>query len=204
MARSRPQRTIQGASGPAVPLWSGERSHVDGLGALLALGDVELDSFALVQRATVLDGAGVHEHVVAGLGFDEAVALVGVEPLDGANGHPACPPSVSSEVSTHRRQAAPAAWDKLASAAAKLTCAASKGNTPPAGPRCRASRENGLHHLRDTTFAEDASQVRTGTGPNVMACLRNLAIGVLNGAGPVDLAAALRHHARDPPDPSSP
>jgi hypothetical protein len=85
-----------------------------------------------------------------------------------------------------------------------MTCAASKGNTTPAGPRCRASRENGLHHLRDTTFAEDASQVRTGTGPNVMACLRNLVIGVLNGAGPVDLAAALRHHARDPPDPSSP
>src|SRR4029450_8394649 len=100
MARSRPQRTIQGASGPAVPLWSGERSHVDGLEALLALGDVELDSFALVQRATVLDGAGVHEHVVAGVGLDEAVALVGVEPLDGANGHPACPPPVSSEVST--------------------------------------------------------------------------------------------------------
>jgi predicted transposase YbfD/YdcC len=58
--------------------------------------------------------------------------------------------------------------------------------------------ENGLHHVRDTTFAEDASQVRTGTGPNVMACLRNLAIGVLSRAGPVNLAAALRHHARDP------
>jgi hypothetical protein len=32
----------------------------------------------------------------------------------------------------------------------------------------------------------------------VMACLRNLAIGVLSRAGPVNLAAALRHHARDP------
>jgi hypothetical protein len=31
-----------------------------------------------------------------------------------------------------------------------------------------------LHHLRDTTFAEDASQVHTGTGPQAMACLRNL------------------------------
>jgi predicted transposase YbfD/YdcC len=29
--------------------------------------------------------------------------------------------------------------------------------------------QNGLHHLRDTTFAEDASQVRTGTGPHTMA-----------------------------------
>ena len=58
-----------------------------------------------------------------------------------------------------------------------------------------------LHHLRDTTFAEDASQVRTGSGPHVMACLRNLVIGVLSRAGPVNLAAALRHHARDPARP---
>ena len=48
------------------------------------------------------------------------------------------------------------------------------------------------------TFAEDASQVRSGSGPQVMACLRNLAIGALSRAGPVNLAAALRHHARDP------
>ena len=31
-----------------------------------------------------------------------------------------------------------------------------------------------------------------------MACLRNLVIGVLSRAGPVNLAAALRHHARNP------
>jgi hypothetical protein len=31
-----------------------------------------------------------------------------------------------------------------------------------------------------------------------MACLRNLVIGALSRAGPVNLAAALRHHARDP------
>jgi hypothetical protein len=30
-----------------------------------------------------------------------------------------------------------------------------------------------------------------------MACLRNLVIGVLSRAGPVNLAAALRHHSRD-------
>src|SRR4029453_9172589 len=34
--------------------------------------------------------------------------------------------------------------------------------------------------------------------PQVMACLRNLAIGVLCRAGPVNLAAALRFHSRDP------
>jgi hypothetical protein len=58
-----------------------------------------------------------------------------------------------------------------------------------------------LHHVRDTTYAEDASQLRTGTAPQVMATLRNLAIGVLGRAGPVNLAAALRHHARDPARP---
>ena len=61
--------------------------------------------------------------------------------------------------------------------------------------------ENGLHWVRDVIFAEDGSQVRTGTGPHVMACLRNLAIGALSRAGPVNLAAALRHHARDPARP---
>jgi predicted transposase YbfD/YdcC len=61
--------------------------------------------------------------------------------------------------------------------------------------------ENGLHYVRDTTFAEDHSQVRTGSGPSVMAILRNLAIGVLSRSGPVNLAAALRHHARDPARP---
>jgi len=30
-----------------------------------------------------------------------------------------------------------------------------------------------LHHIRDTTFAEDASQVRTGNAPRAMASLRN-------------------------------
>jgi predicted transposase YbfD/YdcC len=61
--------------------------------------------------------------------------------------------------------------------------------------------ENGLHWVRDVTFAEDASQVRTGTAPQVMAALRNLVIGVLSRAGAVNLAAALRHHARDPARP---
>jgi hypothetical protein len=61
--------------------------------------------------------------------------------------------------------------------------------------------ENGLHYVRDVTFAEDASRLRTGNGPQIMACLRNLAIGALSRAGPVNLAAALRHHARDPARP---
>ena len=37
-----------------------------------------------------------------------------------------------------------------------------------------------------------------------MACLRNPVIGVLARPGRVNLAAALRHHARDLPDPLLP
>ncbi|TWG07302.1 hypothetical protein FHX80_115807 [Streptomyces brevispora] len=40
-----------------------------------------------------------------------------------------------------------------------------------------------LHHVRDTTFAEDASQLRTGNAPRAMATWRNLAIGALLTAG---------------------
>jgi predicted transposase YbfD/YdcC len=54
-----------------------------------------------------------------------------------------------------------------------------------------------LHHIRDTTFAEDASQVRTGTAPRTMASLRNLAIGLLRLHGDRNVAAALRRNARD-------
>jgi predicted transposase YbfD/YdcC len=57
--------------------------------------------------------------------------------------------------------------------------------------------ENGLHWVRDVTYAEDMSQVRTGAGPQVMATLRNLAISLHRLAGATNIAAALRHHARD-------
>jgi predicted transposase YbfD/YdcC len=54
-----------------------------------------------------------------------------------------------------------------------------------------------LHHLRDVTFAEDASQLRTGTAPRAMASLRNLAIAILRAHGDRNIAAALRRNARD-------
>lgn len=58
--------------------------------------------------------------------------------------------------------------------------------------------ENPLHWARDVTFGEDASTARTGTGPHVMAALRNLVISILRLAGHASIAAALRHTARDP------
>jgi predicted transposase YbfD/YdcC len=59
------------------------------------------------------------------------------------------------------------------------------------------SIENKTHWVRDVTYDEDRSQIRTGGGPHVMAALRNAAIGALRLAGATNIAAANRHHARD-------
>jgi hypothetical protein len=58
--------------------------------------------------------------------------------------------------------------------------------------------ENRLHWVRDTTFDEDRSQVRSGHGPQVMASLRNLAISLLRLAGHHNIARGLRWAGRDP------
>jgi predicted transposase YbfD/YdcC len=61
--------------------------------------------------------------------------------------------------------------------------------------------EDRLHWVRDMDFDEDRSQIRTGSGPRVMASLRNLALTILRLAGAISIAAALRHHARRPDRP---
>ncbi|WP_295702378.1 ISAs1 family transposase [Lapillicoccus sp.] len=58
--------------------------------------------------------------------------------------------------------------------------------------------ENRLHWVRDVTYDEDRSQVRTGNSPQVMATLRNTAISLLRQAGWTNIATALRHHASHP------
>jgi predicted transposase YbfD/YdcC len=55
-----------------------------------------------------------------------------------------------------------------------------------------------LHHVRDVTFGQDASRVRTGTAPRAMATLRNLAIGLMRQAGWTNIAAAADHHRSRP------
>lgn len=58
--------------------------------------------------------------------------------------------------------------------------------------------ENRLHWVCDVVFDEDRSSVRTGHAPRVMAILRSTAISVLRLAGETSIAAATRHHARNP------
>lgn len=55
--------------------------------------------------------------------------------------------------------------------------------------------ENCNHHVRDTTFQEDLSQIRTGNGPHMMATLRNLAISILRLTGVKNIAKACRDYA---------
>jgi len=58
--------------------------------------------------------------------------------------------------------------------------------------------ENKSHWGRDVTFDADRSQVRCGNIPQVMAALRNTAIGLLRWAGHTNIAAACRQLAAQP------
>lgn len=58
--------------------------------------------------------------------------------------------------------------------------------------------ENRLFHVRDRTFGEDASRVRTGHAPRNLAMLRNLVVSLLNLNACPNHAAALRRHAACP------
>ncbi len=55
--------------------------------------------------------------------------------------------------------------------------------------------ENRSHYVRDVSLGEDASRVRKASGPEVMAALRNLAIGFLRSTGASNIAESLRRNA---------
>jgi predicted transposase YbfD/YdcC len=60
------------------------------------------------------------------------------------------------------------------------------------------SIENGLHYVRDVSFGEDRSRLRTGSAPQIMAALRNLAITLIHRSGFSQIAASRRHFASHP------
>ena len=62
------------------------------------------------------------------------------------------------------------------------------------------SIENNLFGIRDATFGEDACRVRTGHGPQNLAAIRNLTVGLLNLIGCANKAAAVAaRRLREPP-----
>jgi predicted transposase YbfD/YdcC len=60
------------------------------------------------------------------------------------------------------------------------------------------SIENRLHYVRDVTFDEDRSQIRTKNAPRIMASLRNFAISVFRWFGRTNIAKTLRDMAARP------
>lgn len=60
------------------------------------------------------------------------------------------------------------------------------------------SIENKIHWVRDVTYREDDSRVRTASRPRIMATLRNLAIGLIRQAGHTKIAATIRKIKSDP------
>jgi hypothetical protein len=139
-----------------------------------------------------------------------AIPAAATEPDPGAPGPTRRPPSSWSPTSRlasfwWSRPTTRPCWT---AASACLAARARAGSHPR--PRPRPSRTPGpapprladlirgywgietLHHLRDVTLAEDASQVRTGAGPSIMATLRTWLSGCC--ASPQDEHAA--HEAR--------
>jgi predicted transposase YbfD/YdcC len=58
--------------------------------------------------------------------------------------------------------------------------------------------ENGLHGVRDGTLREDASRIRKGSGPQVMAVVRNIVVFLFKRLGHKSAAAATRHYVCHP------
>ncbi|MGW5667447.1 ISAs1 family transposase [Micromonospora sp. NPDC003776] len=83
---------------------------------------------------------------------------------------------------------------------AYLTVSLPAGQAPPRDLQTWIRRhwhiENRLHHVRDVTFREDLHQARTGTGPAVIATLRNTAIGWHRITGATNIARATRQANR--------
>jgi hypothetical protein len=58
--------------------------------------------------------------------------------------------------------------------------------------------ENRVHYVRDVVFGEDASRIRTGAAPQIMAGVRNAAISLLRALKIDNIAEALREFAWNP------
>lgn len=96
--------------------------------------------------------------------------------------------------------------DRLRSAVAALgitSRAPERGGTPEALALAVRGHWDieALHHVRDVTMKEDASRLRSGTSPQVMAAVRNTVIAALRLAGFTGTAAGRRWAARNPARP---
>jgi hypothetical protein len=94
-----------------------------------------------------------------------------------------------------------------AAAAAIASATATSGQANPMPRQGEAAEQDAqarLHWIRDVTYDADRSQVRTGTGPRVMASLRKSGHRHLAADRPHHVAVALRYHTRQPGRPLQP
>jgi predicted transposase YbfD/YdcC len=101
------------------------------------------------------------------------------------------------QVKRHRRPLGSAQWSSQTVYAITSLAAHQASPADLAGWMRGHWQIEALHHIRDVTYGEDASQTRTRNGPRVMATLRNAATGILKITGSASIAATCRHHARD-------
>lgn len=103
------------------------------------------------------------------------------------------------QIVRRRRPLASTTWStETCYAVTSLTATDATGDQLAAIVRGHWAIEDRLHWVRDLDFDEDRCQIRTASGPRVMAAMRNLAITILRLAGFTNIAAALRYHARRP------
>ncbi len=60
------------------------------------------------------------------------------------------------------------------------------------GIRSHWAIENSLHYVKDVTFGEDASLIRTGNAPTNFSIIRNIAINLLRRLECTSLKQAIR------------
>ena len=58
--------------------------------------------------------------------------------------------------------------------------------------------ENGLHYVKDVTLGEDRSLIHCGSGPSVLAVLRDTVVSLLRSTGCSTIASRLRFHSTHP------
>jgi predicted transposase YbfD/YdcC len=65
------------------------------------------------------------------------------------------------------------------------------------GIRSHWAIENSLHYVKDVTFGEDASLIRTGNAPTNFSIIRNISINLLRRLNYSTLKQAIRHVGGD-------
>jgi hypothetical protein len=89
-------------------------------------------------------------------------------------------------------------WEQTVLGITSLSCHEATPSDLLALVRGHWSVENKSHYVRDVTFGEDNSQVRSGNLPQVMAIFRNVAITLMRLVGFTNIARACRRFAARP------